>query len=75
MSELLLKAVGKDEGAGTSAGGGRDGEEDGEGLPDLKLQLPARKRRIIDVLQETLAVGSSEDEEGDLVLDWRAKGV
>ncbi len=43
------------------------------------LVLPARKRRVIDVLQEQLAdsgEGTDGDEEADdLVLDWRAKGV
>ncbi|GAX83560.1 hypothetical protein CEUSTIGMA_g10985.t1 [Chlamydomonas eustigma] len=46
----------------------------------LGLTLPPRKRRVLDVLTEQLQASEEEDgkdadEEEDLVLDWRAKGV
>ena len=54
--------------------------EDDAVAPAAPIILPARRRRVIDVLQEQLAdsEGDSDgsgDEEEDLVLDWRAKGV
>lgn len=79
MEELRLRRA-ADAAAGTLAaavGGGEDGE-DGSGL--IPIALPARKRRVIDVLQETLGAdseegGTDEEDEEDLVLDWRQKGV
>jgi hypothetical protein len=61
-----------------TAGGEEDGEPGGGLLP---IALPARKRRVIDVLQETLGAGGdseeggTDDEDEGLVLDWRQKGV
>ncbi len=66
--------------SGPAAGGSSEALEE-EGAP-IEITLPARKRRVLDVLREQLAVSESDsdgdgDGDGDdgLVLDWRAKGV
>ena len=55
-------------------------EDDDDAIRAAPINLPARKRRAIDVLKELAESDSgegSDDEKdtADLVLDWRAKGV
>ena len=71
------------EAAATSTSGQAEEEA---GLP--RIELPPRKRKVADFLREELGSltgnkdgaadsdeGSESEGDGDLVLDWRAKGV
>eukprot|EP00955_Chlamydomonas_euryale_P090917 364584-Chlamydomonas_euryale.AAC.6 len=64
-------------GSGTSGVEGTSLANDEQAAPIIVL--PARKRRAIDVLQETLAISEDEDDSDDddigLTLDWRQKAV
>ncbi len=66
---------------GGGAGGSAAGAKGRGGAPAGKLPLLGKRRRVIDVLAETLGAdsdgGSSDAESGDAedVLDWRAKRI
>lgn len=64
---------------GNGAGPSSAPDQEADAAATQSIVLPARKRRAIDVLQETLATseddGSSDGDDGGLVLDWRQKAV